>query len=93
MLIKSLKLRNFFFDIRLSMYCLMLLSRYSRKLAVRQRSLGLRKINPIMVDFGYNNNAIRNQKLFKPIANGNVTDSGMIALTEGPLPRRKPKIE
>ena len=46
-----------------------------------------------MVDFGYNNNAIRNQKLFKPIANGNVTDSGMIALTEGPLPRRKPKIE
>ena len=25
-----------------------------------------------MVDFGYNNNAIRNQKNFKPIANGNV---------------------
>ena len=24
-----------------------------------------------MVDFGYNNNAIRNQKHFKPIANGN----------------------
>ena len=33
-----------------------------------------------MVDFGYNNNAIRNQKHFKPIANGNVADSGMIAL-------------
>ena len=29
-----------------------------------------------MVDFGYNNNAIRNQKHFKPIANGN---SRMIA--------------
>ena len=36
-----------------------------------------------MVDFGYNNNAIRNQKHFKPIANGNVADSGMIALTAG----------
>ena len=24
-----------------------------------------------MVDFGYNNNAARNQKHFKPIANGN----------------------
>ena len=25
-----------------------------------------------MADFAYNNNAIRNQKNFKPIANGNV---------------------
>ena len=25
-----------------------------------------------MVDFGCNNNAVRNQKHFKPIANGNV---------------------
>ena len=39
-----------------------------------------------MVDFGYNDNAIRNQKYFKPIANDNVTDSGMIALTDEPLP-------
>ena len=39
-----------------------------------------------MVDFGYNNNAIRNQKHFKPIANGNVADSSMIALTDEPLP-------
>ena len=31
-----------------------------------------------MVDFGYNKNAIRNQKHFRPIANGNVADSGMI---------------
>ena len=43
-----------------------------------------------MVDSGYNNNAIRNQKPFKPIANGNVTDSGMIVLTEEPFPYRKP---
>ena len=35
-----------------------------------------------MVDFGYNNNAIRNQKHFKPIANGNVAKSGMILLNE-----------
>ena len=27
-----------------------------------------------MVDFGYNNNAIRNQKHFKPIANVNVAE-------------------
>ena len=43
-----------------------------------------------MVDFGYNNNAIRNQKQFKPIANGNVAVSGMIALTGKPFPCRKP---
>ena len=39
-----------------------------------------------MADFGYNSNAIRNQKKFKPIANGNVADSGMMALTDKQLP-------
>ena len=39
-----------------------------------------------MVDFGYNNNAIRYQKYFKPIANDNVADSGMITLTDESLP-------
>ena len=39
-----------------------------------------------MIDFGYNNNAIRNQKHFKPIAIGDVADSGMITLTDEPLP-------
>ena len=29
----------------------------------RQRSLGSRKDNPSMADFGYNNNAIRNRKI------------------------------
>ena len=33
-----------------------------------------------MAEFRYNNNAIRNQKHFKPITNGNVADTGMIAL-------------
>ena len=45
----------------------------------------MRKDNPNMVDFGYNN-AIGNQKHFKPIANGNVADSSMIALTDESVP-------
>ena len=53
---------------------------------IRQRSLGLRKDNPSMVDFGYNNNAISNQKHFKSISNGNVDDISMITLTGEPLP-------
>ena len=43
-----------------------------------------------MADFGYNN-ATRNQKNFKLIANGNVSDSGVIALTDEPLPCWKTK--
>ena len=46
-----------------------------------------------MVDFGYNNNAIRNQKHFKPIANGTVADNRMIVLTGESLPCWKPKNE
>ena len=44
-----------------------------------------------MVDFGYNNNTIRNQKYLKPVANGNDADSGMISLTDEPLPCWKPR--
>ena len=44
-----------------------------------------------MADFGYNNNATRNQKNFKPIANGNAADSGMIPLIDEPLPFWKSK--
>ena len=36
-----------------------------------------------MFNFRYNNNAIRNQKHFKPIANGN---NRMINLTDEPRP-------
>ena len=46
-----------------------------------------------MVDFGYNSNAIRNQKHLKLIANGNVVESRMIALTDESLPCWKPKKE
>ena len=55
----------------------------------RQISLGLRKDNPRMADFGYNDNTIRNQKNFNPIAHGNVVDCGMVALTDESLPCRK----
>ena len=55
----------------------------------RQRSLGSRKDNPSMADFGYNNNAIRNQKIFKPIAHGNAADCGKVVLTDEPFPCRK----
>ena len=48
----------------------------------RQISSGSRKDNPSMVDFGYNKSAIRNQKIFKSIANGNIADRDMIALTD-----------
>ena len=40
----------------------------------KQRSSGARKDNPSLYDFGYNGNTIRNQKVFKPIATGNVRD-------------------
>ena len=45
-----------------------------------------------MADFRYNN-AITNQKKIKPIANGNVADSGMITLIDERLPCWKPKKE
>ena len=48
----------------------------------RQRFLGSSKDNPSIADFRYNDNAIRNQKFFKPIVHGNVTDTGVISLTE-----------
>ena len=35
-----------------------------------------------MDDFGYKNNCHQKPKQFKPIANGNVADSGMVALTD-----------
>ena len=41
----------------------------------RQRSIGAHKDNPTVKDFGYNDNTIRNQKVFQPIAAGNVEDS------------------
>jgi len=56
----------------------------------RQRSMGARKDNPTLRDVGYNDNAIRNQKVFRSIA-GNVggVDHGSVEISNEPLPSRK----
>ena len=40
----------------------------------KECSSGARTDNSSLYDFGYNDNTIRNQKVFKPIATGNVRD-------------------
>ena len=56
----------------------------------RQRSMGARKDNPSVRDVGYNDNTIRNQKVFRPIA-GNVggADKAVVEINNEPLPARK----
>ena len=56
----------------------------------QQRAIGARKDNPSVRDFGFNDNSIRNQKIFRPIA-GNVCgqDIGMVDFTNEALPCRK----
>ena len=41
----------------------------------KQKSIGACKDNPTVRDFGYNDNTIRNQKVFRPITAGNAEDS------------------
>ena len=56
-----------------------------------QRSLGARKDNPSLRDFGFNDNAVRNQKVFRPIA-GNVRggqDQSNIEFSCEPIPCHK----
>ena len=56
----------------------------------KQRSSGARKDNPSLYDFGYNDNTIRNQKVFKPIATGNVRDEHIsFEINTEPVPCRK----
>ena len=60
----------------------------------RQRSMGARKDNPSLRDFGYNDNTIRNQRVFRPIA-GNVGGANImhaVEINDEPLPCRKKKI-
>jgi len=56
----------------------------------RQRSMGARKDNPSVRDVGYNDNNIRNQKVFRPIA-GNVggSDKASVEISDEPIPARK----
>ena len=59
----------------------------------QQIAIRTRKDNPSIRDFGFNDNSIRNQKIFRPIA-GNVCgqDIGMVDLANEALPcRKKPK--
>ena len=55
----------------------------------RQRSLGARKDNPTLRDVGYNDNSIRNQKVFRPIAAGNCIDQASIEISNEKIPCRK----
>ena len=70
-------------------FCQDLLENYFRK----QSSSGTRKDNPPLYDFGYNDNTIKNQKVFKPIATGNLRDEHMNSKidTEPVLCRKKCK--
>ena len=59
----------------------------------QQTAIAARKDNPSVCDFGFNDNSIRNQKIFRPIA-GNVCgqDIDMVNFTnEALLCRKKPK--
>ena len=59
-----------------------------------QRSLGRRKDNPTLRDFGYNDNTIRNLKDVQPIAGGNVHSAfheEVMTIDSIPLPSRKKK--
>ena len=59
----------------------------------RQRALGCRKDNPTLKDFGYNDNTIRNSKIFKPITGGNseFQKEDIIDIDDSKLPSRKTK--
>jgi hypothetical protein len=59
----------------------------------QQRSIGKRKDNPSLFDFGFNDNTIRNQHIFHPIAGNclNINESNRTTIKESMsrIPRRK----
>lgn len=56
-----------------------------------QRGCGARKDNPTLRDVGYNDNTIRNQKVYRPIA-GNVQGNAAVEISDEPVPcRKKPR--
>ena len=56
----------------------------------KQRSSEARKESPSLYDFGYNGNTIRNQKVFKPIATGNLHDEHInFEIDTEPVPCRR----
>ena len=56
-----------------------------------QHSMGSRRDNPTLKDFGYNDNTIRNQKCFNPIAGSNVqvNSKADYSIEFDPVPCRK----
>ena len=54
-----------------------------------QRQIGSRKDNPSVRDFGYNDNTIRNQKVFRPIKYSNSHEDVHFKVNEEQLPCRK----
>ena len=56
-----------------------------------QRSIGTRKDNPSVRDFGYNDNGMRNQKTFRPIQGGNAAENINFEINDEPVPCRKRK--
>jgi len=58
----------------------------------RQRSMGARKDNPSLRDVGYNDNTIRNQKIFRPIAGNSRQLDPYAEISNEPVPcRKRPK--
>ena len=55
----------------------------------RQRSLSACKDNPNLKDFGFNDNTIRNQKIFRPIADSNCQSDVLFSISNEPMPVRK----
>ena len=56
----------------------------------KQRSSEARKESPSLYDFGYNDNTIRNQKVFKPMTTGNLHDEHInFEIDTEPVPCRR----
>lgn len=55
----------------------------------QQRSMGHRRTNPTVRDFGYNDNTIRNQKIVRPIKGGNCEEQCEVEISDEKVPCRK----
>ena len=53
-----------------------------------QRSMGYRKENPSLYNVGYNDNTIRNQKIFRSVF-GHVETTAQVEMTDEKLPCKK----
>ena len=86
-----MKLPNFFFDTRLSVYWKNAFFKILSKTRLVGLDLALRKNIQVWLTFDIA--MLLQTKKLEPIDNGNVADSGMIAFIDMPLPCWKPKKE